>query len=403
MRKLLLVPADARACQDLATAVRFHKPEWEAYIVSSPEIAVGRLKEMDWDAVAAALDSPSGRFILTRAREAFPEIVRIGVVPPSQLKMAQLSFVHQTVSDLLDLEELELALERSCRLQDLLRGERLCRTLGELGELPAAPTVYLQLVAKLNQPGTSVGEVAAIIEGDPAISAKLLQVVNSIVFRTTREIATVKMAASFLGLDVLKNLVLSTEAFRAFEKISIPGFSLDELQAHSRLTAAIAGQMDVPDDLRDAAIVAGLLHDIGKLVIAYKMPERFERLWERARVQNKPLFQIEEELWGITHAEVGAYLLGLWGLPTIVTETIAYHHAPAAVPHRRFDALAAVHVANLLAHGQEGSCDSSLLQNWGVADRLPSWTNMARRTGLHARESSRPEFRTAARQATPKA
>ena len=110
-------------------------------------------------------------------------------------------------------------MERSCRLRDLLRGERICQTIGELGELPSAPTVYLELMEKLNQPEASVGEIAEIIEGDAGTSAKLLQLVNSIVFRTSREIVTVRMAASFLGLDVIKNLVLSSEAFQAFERL----------------------------------------------------------------------------------------------------------------------------------------------------------------------------------------
>jgi putative nucleotidyltransferase with HDIG domain len=306
------------------------------------------------------------------------------VVTSHQLRAPHPSFVHQVLCDPLDLRELEVALERSCRLRDLLRGERICQTVGELGELPSAPGVYLALVEKLNRPETSVGEIAELIEGDVGTSARLLQLVNSIVFRTSREIVTVKMAASFLGLDVIKNVVLSMEAFQAFQKIpAIPGFSLDELQAHCRFTAAMAGQLPLPADVRDAAIVAALLHDIGKLVLAYKMPDRFARLLARARAEQKPLYQVEEEQWGITHAEVGAYLLGLWGLPLRVTESIAYHHAPATVPHQRFDALSALYVANLLAHEMEGTpgdrkWDLQFLEGIGVASQLPGWKTMAR-------------------------
>ena len=122
--------------------------------------------------------------------------------------------------------------------------------------------------------------------------------------------------------------------------------------------------------MRDAAIVAALLHDIGKLVLAYKMPDRFARLLARAQAEEKPLYQVEEELWGITHAEVGAYLLGLWGLPLRVTEAIAYHHAPSAVPHQRFDALAAVYVANLLAHESEGTARGAPT---GISQFLEAW------------------------------
>ncbi len=159
------------------------------------------------------------------------------------------------------------------------------------------------------------------------------------------------MAASFLGLEVVKNLVLSLGVFKAFENLpAIAEFSLEEMQAHSRLTAAIAQRLGLSKEAQDAAVVASLLHDIGKLVLAYKMPNRFARLLASAKSEQRPLYRIEEELWGITHAEVGAYLLGLWGLPIQVTEAIAYHHTPSAVPHRGFDAISAVYIANLLAH-----------------------------------------------------
>jgi putative nucleotidyltransferase with HDIG domain len=407
MRKLLFAPDDPRTCRAWETAVQSYQGVWESHLVQDAASAQNGLAEGNWDAVVAHLASERGLSLLAQAREAFPEAVRIGVVPFSQLKAPHPSFVHQVVCDPLDLKELEAALERSCRLRDLLRGERICQTVGELGELPSAPGVYLHLMESLNSADSSIGEVAEIIEGDVGASARLLQLVNSVIFRTSREIITVRMAVGFLGLNVIKNVVLSMEALQAFDKIpSVPGFSQDELQSHGRLTAAIAAHMELPGDVRDAAIVAALLHDIGKLVLAYKMPDRFARLLARARAEQKPLYRIEEELWGITHAEIGAYLLGLWGLPLQVTEAIAYHHAPAAVPHQRFDALAALYVANLLAHEAEDAAegtavgdaaretaaaertaeekapgpewDMPFLEGLGVRPRLAGWKTMAR-------------------------
>jgi putative nucleotidyltransferase with HDIG domain len=397
MRRLLFAPSDPSTGKAWEASLHSYKDAWEAHIVSDAATAHKKLPEREWDAVVAHLASEGGLSLLTEARESFPEAVRIGVVTSQQLRAPHPSFVHQVVCDPLDLRELEVALERSCRLRDLLRGERICQTVGELGELPSAPGVYLALVEKLNRPETSVGEIAELIEGDVGTSARLLQLVNSIVFRTSREIVTVKMAASFLGLDVIKNVVLSMEAFQAFQKLPpIPGFSLDELQAHCRFTAALAGQLPLSADVRDAAIVAALLHDIGKLVLAYKMPDRFARLLARARTEQKPLYQVEEEQWGITHAEVGAYLLGLWGLPLRVTESIAYHHAPATVPHQRFDALSALYVANLLAHEAEGTSggrkwDLKFLEGLGVVSQVPAWQTMAREVaGAQQSAGARP-------------
>jgi HD-like signal output (HDOD) protein len=275
----------------------------------------------------------------------------------------------------------------------------MSRTVGDLGDLPSAPTVYMKLVEKLDQPDTSIEEIAEIVESDVAISVKLLRLVNSALFRTSREIATVQMAASYLGLNIIKNLVLSTEVYSHFEKgPKIPGFSIEELQVHSRLTADIAKSMNLTREIRDAAIVASLLHDVGKLVLAWKVPVRMDWLISTAADQQRPLFQIEEELWGITHAEIGAYLLSLWGLPTSITEAIAYHHAPDRVPHCHFDALGAVYAANLLAHEQDGSAtdnrdlwDYRFLKEMGVSDELPRWKVLAEMEGLkHSASPSSP-------------
>jgi HD-like signal output (HDOD) protein len=386
MLKILLIQADAQSSQALQTALIPERGEWEMCFVSDAEEALHQLEMAPQDVIVADLASESDKAVLARVRESFPEVVRIGLVPQTHSRLRHLSIVHQFLMKPFDVKELEVAVERSCKLKELLQGELICRTLGKLEELPAAPTLYLRLLDKLNQePEVSVDEVVEIVEADVAISAKLLQLVNSAIFRTSCEIATVKLAASYLGLNVIKDLVLSTEVFRAFEKSKpVPGFSVEELQIHGRLTAKIAGRMHLAGSTRDAAIVASLLHDIGKLVLAWKMPERFARLLARSREQNQPLYQIEEELWGITHAEIGAYLLGLWGLPVSVTEAIAFHHSPSRVPHYRFDAIAAVYIANLLAHDNDGSVqerqtvrDLSLLQNLGVADQLPSWEEIA--------------------------
>jgi putative nucleotidyltransferase with HDIG domain len=412
MRRLLFAPADHGTGRAWEAALQSYRGRWDAPVVLGGAAACAKLSEQDWDAVVAPLGSADGLAVLSAAQEAVPEAVRIGVVPQRQLRAPHPSFVHQVVCDPLDFQELAVALERSCRLRDLLRGERICQTVGELGELPSAPGVYVALVAKLNRPDTSVGEIAEIIEGDVGTAARLLQLVNSVIFRASREILTVKTAVGFLGLDVVKNAVLSMEGFQAFQKIpAIPGFSLEELQTHCRLTAAIAARLPLPADVRDAAIVAALLHDIGKLVLAYKMPDRFARLVARARSERKPLFRIEEELWGITHAEIGAYLLGLWGLPLRVTESIAYHHAPSSVPHQRFDPLAALHAANLLAHeteshgtenraiedqateagGTEPLWDMAFLEGLGVAGQLPAWRQMAREVAAAQESAARPQ------------
>jgi HD-like signal output (HDOD) protein len=364
--------------------------QWHTAFAAGPIAAFAEMEASPWDIVIANLQSDNDKSFFFTVREAFPAVVRIGMVNQTRSSLPVASLVHQFLMKPFRLEELAVAVERSCRLRELLDGELMSRTVGDLGDLPSAPNVYLKLVEKLDQPDSSIEEIADIVESDVAISAKLLRLVNSALFRTSREIATVQMAASYLGLNTIKNLVLSTEVYTQFEKApKIPGFSIEQLQIHSRLTADIARSMNLSGEIRDAAIVASLLHDVGKLVLAWKVPVRMNWLVATAADQKRPLFQIEEELWGITHAEIGAYLLSLWGLPTSITEAIAYHHAPDRVPHCHFDALGAVYAANLLAHEQDGSAtdtrdlwDHRFLQEMGVYDELPRWKVLAEMEGL---------------------
>jgi HD-like signal output (HDOD) protein len=396
MRKLLFVEEDPGRCKALELALHSYQDRWQMGFATSAKSAQHEVEETSWDVIVADLMSVTGRSVLAEVRTSSPESVRIGLVDRMQSSLPHISYLHQFITKPIDPKELEVAVDRSCKLKELLEGELISRTIGALGELPSAPSVYLKVVEKLDEPDVSIDEVAEIVSGDIAISARLLQLANSALFRTSREIATVRMAASYLGLSTLRNLVLASEVFRAFaDAPPISGFSVEGLQTHARLTAGIVASMDLPKDVQNGAAVAALLHDIGKLVLACKMPDRFARLLARASERNQPLYQVEEELWGITHAEIGAYLLGLWGLPLSITEAVAYHHSPGRVPHYRFDAVAAVYVANLLAHDHENSTtdrrtcwDLTLVEDLGIADRIPDWKTLTQRLVAQQRQVS---------------
>ena len=383
-RKLLFFQEDAHNFNELRDALTLQEEQWRMRFVFDAKEAAIELESRDWEIVIADLGSALGREVLTQAKKDFPEVVRIGLVHIVRPRPSDLSLVHQYLSTPFEVKEMEVAVERACQLRELLEGESICRTVGELGELPAAPSVYLKLVERLDYPDVSVDEIADIICNDVGLSAKLLQLVNSAIFRTSREIVTVKVAASYLGLDVIKNLVLSTEIYRGFEKIpKKAGLALEELQEHSRLTAKIAKTLPLSKLGRDAAIVAALLHDVGKLVVAWKLPDRYAKISLIAKKEKRPMYLVEQEMWGITHAEIGAYLLGLWGLPNPITEAVAFHHFPNRVPHLGFDPISAVYIAEKLAHfaargkpSDEIDWDMDYMESIGVADQIPLWVSM---------------------------
>ena len=390
MKRILLVDDKPKNLEDLKLTL-CPQDQWVIAPVPDGEAALAALETGPFDVIVTDMRTAgvNGTSLLSCVQRQFPEVVRIGISQQMKTPL-QVSMAHQILPAPCDSAKLRVAVERSCKLKDLLNGEAICRTVGALGELPSIPKVYQELTQALEKPDIALNEVATIVEQDIAISAKLLQLGNSAIFQTTGDFATIKAAVSYLGLNMIKNMVLSMEVFRVFDGAEkIAGFSLEALQSHGQLVAKIVAQLPLAKQIADTAIVAALLHDIGKLVLAWKMPRRFARFRAVSREENRPLYQVEEELWGITHAEIGAYLLGLWGLPQSITEAVAYHHAPTRVPHLDFDAVGAVYVANLLAHGQANSApdhileahaemDLPFLQDLGLIDQLSGWQAMAK-------------------------
>ncbi|MCH7979188.1 MAG: HDOD domain-containing protein [Acidobacteria bacterium] len=391
MRRILFVDDKPKVLEELKVVMRPQQEKWEMAFVAGSEAALAMLEATPFDVIVTdpKLAGVKKNSLLDCVRERFSGVVRIALLEQSDTSLLAAPVAHQFLTKPCEPSELRVAVERSCKLRDLLNDEFINRAVGSMSDLPSLPKVYEKLTRALRNPNISLNKIAKIVEQDVAISAKLLQLANSALFGTVQDMNTVHMAVSYMGLDVIQHMVLSLEVFRSFEGLGqIEGFSLEATQEHAQLTAKIAVRLLPAKYLADTAIVAALLHDVGKLVLASKMPGRFKRCLEASREQNRPLYQVEEELGGITHAEIGAYLLGLWGLPYSVAEAVAHHHKPKRVPHQSFDAVGAVYVANLLAHAHapgpkasrdvEDPIDMEYLQKLGVADQLKEWQAMAK-------------------------
>jgi HD-like signal output (HDOD) protein len=155
-------------------------------------------------------------------------------------------------------------------------------------------------------------------------------------------------------METIKNLALASEAFRVF----VPGKRISQsvyesMQRHANYTAAIAGVLPIEPKTREITVVSALLHDIGSLVLASAMPEQFCAAQAVAAERGCRVFEAEEELLGTSHAEIGAYLLGLWGIPNLAVEAIAFHHRPMRIPHTGIDCTASVYLASYLANELE--------------------------------------------------
>ena len=284
-----------------------------------------------------------------------------------------------------DADELQQVVARACALRDLLSNASLRQLVSQLHTIPSLPQTYVDMVEALKSPDASIQEVGKLIATDVGMTAKVLQLVNSAFFGLRRHVSDPSQAAALLGVDILKALVLSVHIFSQLDDAQVDGFSLDSLWTHSVATGALAKQIaemaEMKGETRDFALMAGLIHDAGKLVIASNLPDRYRDAINLAREQQLPIWQAEREVFAASHADVGAYLFGLWGLPDPIVEAVAFHHCPLQCTHTGLTPLLVVHVANCLEHDAGGSrgggrLDMEYLRGVGLEAKLPVWRGL---------------------------
>lgn len=351
----MFVDDDPQVFEQLQRMLAPERDNWEVSFAPDGDAALLLLSATPYDVIVSDLRMPrmNGATLLGSVRERWPGVVRIILSGQAEMEesLRAVPVAHQCLLKPCDPKMLRLAIGRATNVSELLNSKLLAGIVGSVQDLPVMPRSYFELRDALSNPNYSLKKVVHIVEQDVGVSAKILQLVNSAFFGLPKEITSVQMAVTYIGAEMLQNLVLSAGVFRVFEKgRDLKGFSFEDLHMHSQLTAKIAGRILPASPMRDAVIVAGLLHDIGKLVLATRSAQHFARSIEESRVSKIPLYEAEQKLMGVTHAEVGAYLLGLWGLPAPIMEAVANHHVPGRIPHMMLDNVGAVHIANVMAN-----------------------------------------------------
>lgn len=389
MKRILFVDDEPNILQSLRDLLRAQRREWEMHFVGSGEEALQLLEAQPFDVVVSDMRMPrmDGATLLRHVKERYPRVVRIVLSGHTEMEAAlrTVPIAHQFLGKPCEADRLRSVIQRACDLQALLHNEALQRRMGGISALPSAPRIYVALTKALLDPEVSIRDVAQLIEKDMAMSAKVLQVVNSAFFGLPRRLSSVLEAVSYLGISLIKNLVLTVEAFRELRGgEAAAGFDVDRVQHQCFVTGRIAQRL-LPDR-RDAqdAFVAGTLHELGTLILATREAAAFAEVDARARAAGVPRHVVEREHGGVSHAEVGAYLIGLWGLPYGIVEAVAHHHDPLHLAPTRFGVVEAVHCASALAAeamelpGIHEPPDPALLDRLNLAASLPEWRTIAR-------------------------
>lgn len=352
MLKILFVDDEQRLLDALSRLLRPNRERWCMSFALGGQAAIEALESGDYDIAISDMRMPDvdGLAVLRYARERSPGTVRIALSGQTDLDVMthSLSVVHQFISKPCGPSALQTIIERVSSLQALLRHPVLQAVVGQMGELPTLPRTYQQLVEAIDNPEASTRDVVRIVEQDVAIAARCLQITNSAYFGLRRRIETLEQAVSYLGLSTLRAIVLSSSVFSSSPTTGrLTHAELERLQRHAFQVGNLARLLLVDEDERQQAFMAGMLHDIGKLVLATLDADPPDML-ATSTPGGAVLPSIE-----VTHAEVGAYLLGLWGLPHTIVEAVAFHLHPERVPRNRLDVLGAVYLANGLLAERE--------------------------------------------------
>lgn len=388
---ILFVDDEPMVLSGLQRSLRSMREEWEmAFVTSGPE-ALQLMEKHPFDIIVTDMRMPvmTGAELLEQVKSRFPQCFRIILSGQADQEtiLRAVDPTHQYLAKPCDTTELKKRLTRAFAVRGLLKNEELQAVVSRLQALPSLPTLFLDVTQELENNEPSLPRIVRLVSEDMAMTAKILQLVNSAFFGLRCRVSSPMQAIQMLGLDTLRALVLSTHVFEKFRTHTLGDAEISYLWKHSMAVASFAKEIAVSEkadrQLVDDCFTAGLLHDAGKLILASAMEDKYQHVLDAVRTGGKNLISAETDILGCSHAEIAAYLLGLWGLPEAVIDGVAWHDVPSGSVQCGFSTALATHAATAFHElrypfwMQDGiSLDVEYLRKNGLAGRDQVWRKL---------------------------
>jgi len=384
---ILFVDDELRLLEGIQRMLRPMRNEWEVLTANSGAEALALLATRHVDVLVSDMRMPgmSGAELLDRVTEIAPGTIRMilsGQADRDSL-LRSIGSTHRYLSKPCDAHQIRRAIHQAQDLRHYLLSPGLTSLVAHLGDLPSLPEAYLKIQEELRREDPSIERLGDIASQDMGLVAKLLQLSNSGRTARYRPVARADEAIQLLGIDTVRTLILAQHLLKGSDQART-----GDLWRHSvacgTAARAIATAEGTDALTADCAFSAGVLHDCGLLLEAAFLPKEHARILE-AIAGGSPDLAAEQSVIGTTHQELGAYLLGLWGLPDPLVEAVAFHHRPALSAATGFCPLVAVHVAAAMPgvalvgpeHSLMDTPDLAWIEKLGLASRLPRWTEAA--------------------------
>jgi len=389
--RLLFVDDESLILQGLRRTLHSMREEWDMTFVDTAEQALEALAREPYDAIITDMKMPrmDGGQLLEEVKKRYPAMVRMVLSGQSSQEavLRSVGTAHQYLSKPCDPQELKLRLAQAFVMRDLLRNARVRAVVAGLKSIPSLPGMYHEIMAELRSEDASLERIARIVSKDAGMTAKVLQLANSALMGVRYEVSNPTQAVTLIGTEMVRALVLSVHVFSQFEDQQGAVPHLTALWEHSIAVGCLAQRIAAGEKcakgLVDESFTAGLLHEIGKLVLLAQMPKEYGVILENVKEKSATLAAAEREQFGCTHADLGAYLMSLWGLPHPLIHAVAFHDRPAESVEKRFSSLTAVHGADAVVSSTNGSLilqdvqlDEKYLQELGLGGRELVWREL---------------------------
>ncbi|MFT5525041.1 MAG: HD-like signal output (HDOD) protein [Pirellulaceae bacterium] len=391
MIRVLFVDDDPQLLEAFRRLLRRQRCEWDISFVGSGAEALTELANGPYDAVVTDMLMPlmDGAQLLTEVSVQFPKVARVILSGQcdSIAGIRSAGPAHRFLAKPCQMEELMAAVGSVCAICKAVNESFAGELISHLQSIPSSPELLTRLLEQFQKPDVSINEVSELISEDVGMVAKILQLVNSSFFGLSNRVSNPQQAASMLGLDTLQGLAVSTSVFTAFPTRSAKAIDFDKFQEHSlqvsqaAKTIALAEAAD--ENTVNDALLAGMMHDVGKVILASEEPQTYCSIIDEARKSDRQSFEVETERLSLDHGQLGAFAMALWGIPGPVVDAIAFHHKPHSIHQREGLPLGLiVHAADTITH--ELTCtdetshlvpelDGEALEQFGFEHRVDHW------------------------------
>jgi len=392
-RKILFVDEDQNVLDGFRAMLHMKRREWKCSFALNAKKGLEALSEEQFDVIIADMCLPDmdGASFFKKIEKIQPASIRIVLSGYSEMQnlLKSSQYAHQFLSKPCNTETLISTIQRVIDLDDILTHKSLRKIVAQINSLPAIQDLYIKIAKELEQKEPDLAQVAKLVESDIGISATLLKVVNSPFFGFYERIFSPTRAVVLLGVDALKGLILGVQLLDKIDLSHAPGYSFNKLWEHCLQTGyfakIIATAINNDKEFIESCFVGGMLHDVGKLVLVTQMGDLYQPLLKRARNEGGPILDYELSEMEISHAEIGAYLLGVWGFKESIVRGVYGHHKPSLCGQEASPALI-IHIANALQHELTtwnpeyifSELDMEYIESLDLTNKLDDWRTACR-------------------------